>query len=382
MNKIADSKGVYAQSSDIKSRTYLQYRSDMKRKAIVELEVIDWLEKKLKELHATENVTVEKSGGDAHIWFLRSAKISGEPDYVAHINNETRYFEFQYANDENLPFYDFKVSKVGRKVRGKRVPHIDREFLYLLMPSNRFAVFSPEWIMQSGKEAGVPAWGNRTAFRVPGDKFSEIFQSDQALAAKIESIKRKIAFLETQSKFIENESEKLSGQLQSVVDHGKTFKIVPKTLGGFYKACFLMDQINKRPENDSVWLVYGASFYSDELNSRELARLIYSLDFLYGGSADLNKNALNSFTDVMRKITAHITSVQKQRLQTSADLSPKEEIVNFLFAVNLYEDIIQELRCLYKVDCFPPVRKIFQSVENLDSIFRQISDSGFTGGGR
>lgn len=381
MNKTADSKEVYAQSSDIKSRTYLQYRSDMKRKAIVELEVMDWFERKLGELHKTDNVTVEKSGGDAHMWFTRRGKISGEPDYVAHINDEEHRFEFQYATDGNLPSYDFKVSKVGKKVRGKRVPHSDRKFLYVLMPSNQFAIFSPEWVMQNGKEEGVPAWGNRTAFRVPRDKFSEIFQSDRALAKEIEATNRKIKFLEVQSGFIENESERLSGELQSVVDQERTFRIVPKTLDGFYNACFLMDQINKRPENHSLWLVYGSSFYSDELNSRELAQLIYSLDFLYGGSEDLEKNVLNSFVSVMQKITARITSMQKKSLKTCADLSPKEEIVNFLFTVNLYEDIIQELRCLYEVDCFPPVRKIFQSIENPDSIFRQISDSGFAGDG-
>ena len=32
-----DGKTIYAQSSDIKSRTYLEYRKDMKRKAIAEL---------------------------------------------------------------------------------------------------------------------------------------------------------------------------------------------------------------------------------------------------------------------------------------------------------------------------------------------------------
>jgi len=376
MNKIADSKGVYAQSSDIRSRTYLQYRSDMKRKAIVELEIMDWFERKLRELHKTDNVTVEKSGGDAHMWFTRSGKISGEPDYVACINNEEHRFEFQYANDGNLPSYDFKVSKVGKKVRGKRVPHSDRKFLYILMPSNQFAVFSPEWVMQNGKEEGVPAWGNRTAFRVPRDKFSEIFRSGRALAGEIEVTNKKIKLLETQSEFIENESKRLSGELQCVVDHERTFRIVPKTLDGFYKACFLMDQISRRPENHSLWLVYGSSFYSDELNSRELALLIYSLDFLYGGSESLEKNVLDSFVSVMQRITARITSTQKRGLKTCADLSPKEEIVNFLFTVNLYEDIVQELRCLYEVDCFPPVRKIFQSVENPDSIFRQISDSG------
>ncbi|MGC8912903.1 MAG: hypothetical protein ACP5LE_03070, partial [Thermoplasmata archaeon] len=44
-------KTIYAQSSDIKSRTYLEYRKDMKKKAIAELEVLEWLESKVKELY-------------------------------------------------------------------------------------------------------------------------------------------------------------------------------------------------------------------------------------------------------------------------------------------------------------------------------------------
>ena len=46
-----DGKTMYAQSSDIKSRTYLQYRKDMKKKAIAELETLGWLENKLKEMY-------------------------------------------------------------------------------------------------------------------------------------------------------------------------------------------------------------------------------------------------------------------------------------------------------------------------------------------
>lgn len=51
MNKTVDSKAIYAKSSDIKSRTYLEYRFDMKKKAIAELEITQWFENKLKELH-------------------------------------------------------------------------------------------------------------------------------------------------------------------------------------------------------------------------------------------------------------------------------------------------------------------------------------------
>ncbi len=370
MNRIADSKGVYAQSSDIKSRSYLQYRSDMKRKAIVELEVINWFENKLKVLYGTHNVSVEKNGGDAHIWFLRSGKISGEPDYVAYVNGEKHHFEFQYASNNDLDFYDFKVSKVGRKNRGQRIPHTDREFLYIMMPSSQFAIFTPEWIMQNSKVAGVPAWGNRTAFRVPQDKFKPLFEFDGNLEEEIESINKKTKLLATQSLFIHRESESLSDNLQNIVDHEKRFKIIPKTLDGFYKACFLMDRINRFPKNHSLWLVYGSSFCSDQLNSRELSRLIYALDFLYGGSNELDENVLNSFVETMQKITDHVKIIQNQKLQSCTDLSPKEEAINFLFTVNLYEDIVQELRYLYAVDHFLPINKIFQSIKDIDSILR------------
>lgn len=372
MKNIADSKGIYAQSSDIRSRTYLEYRFDMKKKAIVELEIIGWFQNKLKELHQTDNVTVSKTGGDAHMWFLRSGKISGEPDYVACIDGIKHRFEFQYAGGDDLPFYDFKVSKIGKKNKGIRTPYSDRAFLYILMPSNQFAIFTPEWVMLNGKEAGVPAWGNRTAFRVPADRFKEIFAVDEKLSGEIESIKKKFALLDAQSRFIKSENKRLSDSLQNIVDHEKIFQIIPKTLSGFYKACFLMDRINKYPRNHSLWLVYGASFYSENLNSRELARLIYSLDFLYSGSDDIEENVLVSFVDSMLKITAHITSMQRKNLQTCANLSPNEEIVNFLFTANLYEDIVQELRFLYKVNCFRPINKIFQSVEDFNSVFQRI----------
>ncbi|MDE0518052.1 MAG: hypothetical protein OXH36_00635 [Bdellovibrionales bacterium] len=45
----SDTKTIYAQSSDIKSRTYLEYRKDMKQKAIAELEILPWLKDKIKK---------------------------------------------------------------------------------------------------------------------------------------------------------------------------------------------------------------------------------------------------------------------------------------------------------------------------------------------
>lgn len=278
MTKFKDSKTVYAQSSDIKSRTYLEYRCDMKKKAIAELETIEWFENKLKALHKTDNVRVEKSGGDRHLWFAKRGGVSGGADYKAVIGGQSLFFEFQYAEDGNRDFYDFKVSKVGKKTKGKRVPALDKQFLYIIKPTHQFGIFSPEWIMQNGNEEGVPAWGNRKDFRIPGEKFRKIFAADQSLQKVIESINNKNTLLAMQSQFIDNENKRLSGDLQKVVDDNKKFEILPQTLEGFYQACFLMDKVEEHPRNYPMWLVYGTSFYSDNLNSYQFAQLMYSLD--------------------------------------------------------------------------------------------------------
>jgi hypothetical protein len=46
----SDPRITYAKSSDIKGRTYLEYRRDMKRKAIAELEALQWVERIITSL--------------------------------------------------------------------------------------------------------------------------------------------------------------------------------------------------------------------------------------------------------------------------------------------------------------------------------------------
>ncbi len=110
-----DGKTIYAQSSDIKSRTYLEYRKDMKKKAIAELEVLEWLESRVKKLYKRKRVKVYKSGGDKFLWFLRKGGVSREPVFIAEIEGKKIEFEFQYAEKADLEFYNSKVSKVTKK---------------------------------------------------------------------------------------------------------------------------------------------------------------------------------------------------------------------------------------------------------------------------
>ena len=119
MSRKKDAKLIYAQSSDIKARTYIEYRKDMKKKAIAELEIKEWLENKLKEELGRKDIVVEKYGGDRFLWFLREGGITREPDFIANVGEKEKLFvEFQYTDKENLQYFDFKISKVAKKKRG------------------------------------------------------------------------------------------------------------------------------------------------------------------------------------------------------------------------------------------------------------------------
>ena len=185
-----DAKAAYAQSSDIKARTFREYRRDMKKKAIAELEFLPILQGMLSP------ATVEKHGADAELWFLQQrGKITQAPDYRAVWPDGREFlYEFQYAEEvEGLNFFDFKVSKVGKKAKGKRAPHEGREFFYVVKPGAQYAFIPPRWIMENGREGPVPAWGSRPAYRVPEDVFRAILRDgDSDMARVIAAVDDKI----------------------------------------------------------------------------------------------------------------------------------------------------------------------------------------------
>lgn len=138
-----DGKTIYAQSSDIKARTYLEYRKDMKKKAIVELEVLDWLENKLKELHPGKQIKVYKSDGNKFLWFLRKGGISRELDFIAEIDDKKIEFELQYTEKEDLKYYDFKVSKVIKRKNKNITPIENKFFIFIHKPFLKYTIFTP-----------------------------------------------------------------------------------------------------------------------------------------------------------------------------------------------------------------------------------------------
>lgn len=361
-------KETYAQSSDIRARSYRQYRHDMKRKAIAELEFRPFLERTLARRYPSAAPTVAKHGGDAALWFARDGRISQAPDYRAvYADGRSFLYEFQYAEEtDKLEFFDFKVSKVGRKPRNSgRIAHTGREFFYVIKPERRYAFLSPQWIMDHGRIAAVPAWGSRPAYRVPRDVFLRQFASGgDDLAQTIRGVDEKNLLLDFQSELLDMEAQAFSRQLQQVVDEERLLAIVPKTFEGFYRVCYLLERIQKAPDNPGVWLVYLASFFNPDLSALDLARFMFSLDFLYFKCDALEPNELRVVQKAIEDAGAYVRNRAGQAdgsLALDPRVAPLEETRQILFAVNLLEDIQQDARVSLGMD-LPAITAIFETL--------------------
>lgn len=370
-----DAKTIYAQSSDIKSRTYLDYRKDMKQKAIAELEILPWLRKKIQE--RDKKVIVQKFGGDRFIWFLRKGGITRDPDFIVkYSSGETRYIEFQYAKEE-LKAYDFKISKIAPKDRSskKRLPKKNTKILYLIKPTYEFALLDPKWIVKNSESTAAPAWGNAPVFRVSERKFKKILRKDKELKIVCGLIDKKIVILDFQHKTIENEEEKLSYLLQQVVDEERILRILPKTLDGFFKVCFVLSHIEKTPVNSSLWLIYLLSFLDQELNSYELFQLVYGLDFLYS-KIDLKENELSKLLDGLRQIKDKVNKFSKTdgSFQSDKTFSPLEDTRYSLFVINIFEDLSQDVLYYYGDNVgLQSVTRVYQTLPCVDKTYKFIT---------
>lgn len=360
-----DGKTIYAQSSDIKSRTYLEYRKDMKKKAIAELEVLKWLGSKVKQLYPKKRVKVYKSGGDKFLWFLRKGGVSRESDFIADIDKEEIKFEFQYAEKADLKFYDFKVSKVTKKKDNKRRPIENKFFVYIHKPSLKYAIFKPEWIMKNGDYGMVPAWRSY-AFRVPRGKFEELFEPDSTLKNLCSKIDAKNFILNFQHELIDINKDKLSYLLQSVIDENKIVEIIPEDLDSFFKVCFILDNLNKIPQNANLWLVYLLSYIGKNIMLEDISRIVYCIDFLYS-KIDLKQNELTQLVNKVKELFKKIKMYYKEdgSYRSSLKASPLEETRYALFSINLLEDLIQDMIFYYSVSEFMSIKKIYENVENI-----------------
>jgi len=372
-----DPKTIYAQSSDIKSRTYLEYRKDMKRKAIAELEILEWLEDKIKKLYPGKQVKVYKSGGDKFLWFLRQGGVTREPDFIAEINEGKKIeIEFQYAEKEDLKFYDFKVSKVVKRKGKENQPIQDKIFVYIHKPKLKYAIFKPNWIVRNGQYGIVEAWRSY-AFRIPKEKFEKILKPDDSLRNICQRIDMKNFILNFQHKLIEIYKEKLSNLLQSVIDENKIVKIIPKDLESFFKVCFILDNINRVPQNANLWLIYLLTFINDRASLEDISKIIYCIDFLYS-KIKLQPNELEQLITKAKRLLEMIKGFYQNdgSYKSSITLSPLEETRYALFSINLLEDLIQDMIYYYpeSVKELKPINKIYENIEDIEKTYNLIKN--------
>lgn len=349
-----DAKTTYAQTSDIKFRTYLDYRRDMKKKAIAELEIFDWLKEKAGQ-------DLQKSGGDHFLWFLRKGNVTREPDYKTQDKN----VEFQYAEDDHLDFFDFAVSKITKKLKsGKREPHKDRLILYIIKSLNSYAIFEPEWVFKNGKIGEVVAW-RKDGYRVPKNKFLKIFEKDTKLEKIIKTINAKNKILYFQHELININKERLAYLLEKVVDEEKIVEIIPNDLNSFFKICFILDNLNKIPKNANLWFVYLTSFISENFSSEEMFEIVYCLDFLYS-KINLKTNEINILEEKIKKSVNWLKNHEQKdgTFKTSAKISPLEDTRYCLFIANILEDLTQDSLFYYQPKNLLPITRIYQILSN------------------
>jgi hypothetical protein len=370
-----DGKTIYAQSSDIKARTYLEYRKDMKKKAIVELEVLDWLENKLKELYPGNQIKVYKSGGDKFLWFLRKGGISREPDFIAEIDDKKIEFELQYTEKDNLDYYDFKVSKVIKRKNKNLIPIENKFFLFIHKPFLKFAIFTPEWIIKNGEYGMVEAWRSY-AFRVPKEKFEKLLKPDETLKTICEIIDAKIVLLNFQHSLIDITKDKLSHILQNVIDENKIVKIIPQDLDSFFKVCFILDNINRIPQNANLWLIYLLSYINNNILLEDIFKITYCIDFLYS-KIKLKENELNQLITKVKELMKKIQNFYQSdgSYRSSLTLSPLDETRYALFSINLLEDLIQDMIYYYSVLELKPIKKIYENVGDVGKTYRLIKEA-------
>jgi hypothetical protein len=370
-----DGKTIYAQSSDIKGRTYLEYRKDMKKKAIVELEVLDWLENKLKEFHPGNQIKVYKSGGDKFLWFLREGGISREPDFIAEIDDKKIEFELQYTEKENLKYYDFKVSKVIKRKKKNQTIINNKFFLFIHKPFLKYAIFTPEWIIKNGEYGMVEAWRSY-AFRVPKEKFEKLLKPDNTLKSIWERIDAKIFILNFQHTLIDITKDRLSYLLQSVIDENKIVKIIPQNLDSFFKICFILENINKIPQNANLWLIYLLSYIHNNILLEDIFKIVYCIDFLYS-KIELKENELNQLIIKIKELMKKIQNFYQNdgSYRSSLTLSPLDETRYALFSINLLEDLIQDMIFYYSVSELKPIKKIYENIGDVEKTYRFIKEA-------
>lgn len=236
----------------------------------------------------------------------------------------------------------------------------------------RYAIFKPEWIVKNGNYGMVEAWRSY-AFRVPKEKFEKLLKPDANLKCICKRIDAKNFILSFQHELIDINKDKLSYLLQGVIDENKIVKIIPKDLDSFFKICFILDNLNKIPQNANLWLIYLLSYINQNISLEEISKIVYCIDFLYS-KIELNPNELNQLLSKVGELLKKINGFYQNdgSYKSSLTSSPLDETRYALFSINLLEDLIQDMIYYYSVTELQPIKKIYENVGDVEKTYKLI----------
>lgn len=108
--------------------------------------------------------------------------------------------------------------------------------------------------------------------------------------------------------------------------------IIPNNLESFFEVCFILDNFNKVPHNTNLWLIYLLSYIKEEISLNEIAKIMYSIDFLYS-KIELKINELNQLIGKIKQLGEIIDKYYQNdgTYRSSLKESPLEETRYALF---------------------------------------------------
>ncbi len=226
--------------------------------------------------------------------------------------------------------------------------------------------------MKNGEYGMVEAWRSY-AFRVPKEKFEELLKSDNSLKNLVQKIDAKNFILNFQHALIDINKDKLSYLLQGVIDENKIVKIIPKDLDSFFRVCFILDNLNKIPQNANLWLIYLLSYINESILLEDISKIVYCIDFLYS-KIELQQNELTPLIGKIKELIRMINGFYQNdgSYKSSLTSSPLDETRYALFSINLLEDLIQDMIYYYSVTELKAVKKIYENVMDVEKTYRLI----------
>jgi len=151
---------------------------------------------------------------------------------------------------------------------------------------------------------------------------------------------------------------------------------MPKDLDSFFKVCFILDHLNKIPQNANLWLIYLLTYINKDILLEDITKIVYCIDFLYS-KIDVKPNELNQLINKVEELILKIKSFYQDdgSYKSSLTSSPLEETRYALFSINLLEDLIQDIIYYYSVSELQPIKKIYENVNDIEKTSKLIREA-------